>query len=190
MNGYVLPLSDDHPEAPLSEPKRPSPNVDEREALDAYSRVIVTVAEKLGPAVVNLRAVTGESGKQLGRIGFGIPDHPRWLSADQSSRRARLQPDAGSLERRSRSLRPRHRRRPLDRRRRRASRSLGPSSRPARRIRRSARRPARGRHRQPVRLRFNRHRRRHQRPRPHPAQHHRPLGRQRHPDRCCTQPRQ
>ncbi len=28
----------------------------EHEALDAYSRVIVTVAETLGPAVVNLRA--------------------------------------------------------------------------------------------------------------------------------------
>ena len=43
-------------------PQTASP-VNEHEALDAYSRVIVTVAETLGPAVVNLRGVAGEGGR-------------------------------------------------------------------------------------------------------------------------------
>ena len=56
MSPFCLPLSDPRPEDPPTEPIRPAAQVNEREALDAYSRVIVTVAEKLGPAVVNLRA--------------------------------------------------------------------------------------------------------------------------------------
>ena len=38
----------------------------DHEALDAYSRVIVTVAELLGPAVVNLRAVAPEGARRGG----------------------------------------------------------------------------------------------------------------------------
>jgi S1-C subfamily serine protease len=45
--------------APLSDPQPPEPNREEDEALDAYSRVVVRVAEALRPAVVNLRAGQG-----------------------------------------------------------------------------------------------------------------------------------
>jgi S1-C subfamily serine protease len=45
------------PQAPQPEPAR-----DEAEALDAYSRVVVGVAETLRPAVVNLRAGKGRDG--------------------------------------------------------------------------------------------------------------------------------
>jgi hypothetical protein len=41
---------------PASDTPLPDPIPDEAEALDAYSRVIVHVAEALRPAVVNLRA--------------------------------------------------------------------------------------------------------------------------------------
>ena len=44
----------------------------EQEALDAYSRVIVTVAETLGPAVVNLRGVASEGGRRPGGSGSGF----------------------------------------------------------------------------------------------------------------------
>jgi S1-C subfamily serine protease len=40
-------------------PPPPEPNPEEREALDAYSRVVVDVADALRPAVVNLRAGSG-----------------------------------------------------------------------------------------------------------------------------------
>jgi S1-C subfamily serine protease len=40
-------------------PPRPDPNPEEKEALDAYSRVVVRVAEDLSPAVVNLRGSRG-----------------------------------------------------------------------------------------------------------------------------------
>jgi S1-C subfamily serine protease len=53
-------------------PERRAPEADEREALDAYSRVIVTVAEKLGPAVVNLRAVATEGGRGPSGSGSGF----------------------------------------------------------------------------------------------------------------------
>jgi S1-C subfamily serine protease len=46
--------------------------MNEREALDAYSRVIVSVAEKLGPAVVNLRAVAGEGSRGPAGSGSGF----------------------------------------------------------------------------------------------------------------------
>jgi S1-C subfamily serine protease len=44
------------------EPPAPNPAPDEAEALDAYSRVIVRVADTLRPAVVNLRAGKGRDG--------------------------------------------------------------------------------------------------------------------------------
>jgi S1-C subfamily serine protease len=56
------------PEASPSPPQKRSADADaeEKNALDAYSRVIVTVAEVLGPAVVNLRSVANESGRRGG----------------------------------------------------------------------------------------------------------------------------
>ncbi len=48
------------------EPSPPSPPAEELEALDAYSRVVVQVAEKLRPAVVNIR------GRKGGGEGSGI----------------------------------------------------------------------------------------------------------------------
>jgi S1-C subfamily serine protease len=45
---------------------------DEQEALDAYSRVIVTVAESLGPAVVNLRGTTADGGRRASGSGSGF----------------------------------------------------------------------------------------------------------------------
>lgn len=51
----------------------PGASVDrDHEALDAYSRVIVTVAESLGPAVVNLRSVVGEGQRRGGGSGSGF----------------------------------------------------------------------------------------------------------------------
>ncbi len=48
----------------------------EQEALDAYSRVIVTVAERIGPAVVNLRSESssnsGGRGRRMGGSGSGF----------------------------------------------------------------------------------------------------------------------
>jgi S1-C subfamily serine protease len=44
------------------EPTPPTPPPDEGEALDAFSRVVVTVSETLRPAVVHLRAGQGRSG--------------------------------------------------------------------------------------------------------------------------------
>jgi hypothetical protein len=71
--------------APL--PDRSAQEAREREALDAYSRVIVRVAEELGPAVVNLRG-----------FGVRVPLHARRIPADQSSRRPRLGPVEGPPE--------------------------------------------------------------------------------------------
>jgi S1-C subfamily serine protease len=45
--------------APASDPQPPDPHREEDEALDAYSRVVVRVADALRPAVVNLRAGRG-----------------------------------------------------------------------------------------------------------------------------------
>ena len=50
----------------------------EAEALDAYSNVVVRVAERLRPAVVNLRAGRGRrqgSGSGSDRSARGIVDH-------------------------------------------------------------------------------------------------------------------
>ena len=70
MHPFLSPLTDDVSEPSPSVPERRAPEANEREALDAYSRVIVTVAETLGPAVVNLRAVAAEGGR-------GPPDRDR-----------------------------------------------------------------------------------------------------------------
>src|SRR5947209_8330620 len=51
-------------------PPAPDPDPAERDALDAYSRVVVQVAEALRPAVVNLRAGSG-----LGRTLRSITGH-------------------------------------------------------------------------------------------------------------------
>src|SRR5205807_6315070 len=51
----------------------PEPSPDELEALDAYSRVIVRVADVLRPAVVNLRAGRGRDGGSGSGILF-TPD--------------------------------------------------------------------------------------------------------------------
>jgi S1-C subfamily serine protease len=72
MRPIFLPLSDEHPEHRAAEPDREAGQVSEREALDAYSRVIVTVAEKLGPAVVNLRAAGADSSRRSGGSGSGF----------------------------------------------------------------------------------------------------------------------
>src|SRR5262245_6767724 len=50
---------------PASDPS-PEPPPQEAEALDAYSRVVVSVAEKLRPAVVNLRGASGGRGSGSG----------------------------------------------------------------------------------------------------------------------------
>ena len=52
---------------------------DDREALDAYSRVVTFVAESLAPSVANLRV-----GRRGG--GSGVVDHPRRLRAHQRAR--------------------------------------------------------------------------------------------------------
>ena len=72
MHPFLSPLTDDVSEPSPSVPERRAPEADEREALDAYSRVIVTVAEKLGPAVVNLRAVATEGGRGPSGSGSGF----------------------------------------------------------------------------------------------------------------------
>ena len=50
----------EYPSAPV--PKEPNPG--ETEALDAFSRVVVNVSERLRPAVVNLR---GKKSREAGR---------------------------------------------------------------------------------------------------------------------------
>lgn len=49
----------------------PAPAIDERELLDAYSRAVVGVVERAGPAVVSL-AVGAERGKHPGGAGSGF----------------------------------------------------------------------------------------------------------------------
>jgi len=65
---------------PLQNPGADEPDPREREALDAYSNVVVTVAETLRPAVVNLRAGTGRrqgsgSGILFTPDGFLLTNH-------------------------------------------------------------------------------------------------------------------
>jgi S1-C subfamily serine protease len=64
--------------APGSDPIRPEP--DEREALDAYSTVVVRVSERLRPTVVNLRGGRGQrqgsgSGVLFAPDGFLLTNH-------------------------------------------------------------------------------------------------------------------
>jgi S1-C subfamily serine protease len=71
-------LSNSGPATQPPEPPEPDPN--EREALDAYSNVVVRVAETLRPAVVNLRAGKGRregtgSGFLFTPDGFLITNH-------------------------------------------------------------------------------------------------------------------
>jgi len=72
MNRYEMRMVNGNAEATPSPPERPSSEADEQEAMDAYSRVIVAVAEMLGPAVVNLRSVASESGRRGGGSGSGF----------------------------------------------------------------------------------------------------------------------
>jgi S1-C subfamily serine protease len=72
MKPIVLPLADDHSEPSPSLPDRAPDGDHERDALDAYSRVIVTVAETLGPAVVNLRSVAVEGDRRPAGSGSGF----------------------------------------------------------------------------------------------------------------------
>jgi S1-C subfamily serine protease len=66
--------------APSQPPDTPEPDTREREALDAYSSVVVQVAEQLRPAVVNLRAGQGRrqgsgSGILFTPDGFLLTNH-------------------------------------------------------------------------------------------------------------------
>jgi S1-C subfamily serine protease len=72
MNPFVIRLADSGSESSSSVPESAPTDASEREALDAYSRVIVTVAETLGPSVVNLRALAGEGGRRPGGSGSGF----------------------------------------------------------------------------------------------------------------------
>jgi S1-C subfamily serine protease len=65
---------------PYQSPETPEPDPREREALDAYSNVVVQVAEQLRPAVVNLRAGQGRrqgsgSGILFTPDGFLLTNH-------------------------------------------------------------------------------------------------------------------
>ena len=96
MSPFLLPLSDRQPEDPPAEPPRQADQPTEGEALDAYSRVIVTVAEKLGPAVVNLRCQSRRKQPRR-RFRLRLLDHARRVPAHESPRGSRLQPDARAL---------------------------------------------------------------------------------------------
>jgi S1-C subfamily serine protease len=52
-------------------PERAAAGSSEAEALDAYSRVIVTVAETISPTVVNIRAAAGDRARRSGGGGSG-----------------------------------------------------------------------------------------------------------------------
>jgi S1-C subfamily serine protease len=55
-------VSDDNVRPAAGEPASPDPNKDEADALDAFSRVVVRVADTLMPTVVNIRAGRGQRG--------------------------------------------------------------------------------------------------------------------------------
>jgi S1-C subfamily serine protease len=65
-------LVSSNPDEPAPISGRPEPDAREREAMDSYSRVIVTVAEELGPAVVNLRAESRDGSRRSGGSGSGF----------------------------------------------------------------------------------------------------------------------
>src|SRR5437588_6285564 len=84
----------------LQGPPPPDPDPEEREALDAYSRVVVRVAELLRPAVVNLRGSRGRgegsgSGILFTPDGFLLTNHH--VVRGNERVRIRLQ-DGGELE--------------------------------------------------------------------------------------------
>jgi S1-C subfamily serine protease len=56
-----------HESTPAGEPRQPDPAAEEAAALDAFSRVVVRVAETMMPAVVNIR-----SGQRRGGSGSGV----------------------------------------------------------------------------------------------------------------------
>ena len=72
MQPYLLKLIHDDEDSTSSKPDRSAAEAREHEALDAYSRVIVAVAESLGPAVVNLRAEGREGARRPGGSGSGF----------------------------------------------------------------------------------------------------------------------
>jgi S1-C subfamily serine protease len=72
MNPMTLRLINGGQEDPAPVPDRAAAEQAEREALDAYSRVIVHVAEALGPAVVNLRAEAQPGSRRPGGSGSGF----------------------------------------------------------------------------------------------------------------------
>ncbi len=72
MKPLLFRFVSDASEEKASMPEPSAAEVNDHEALDAYSRVIVTVAETLGPAVVNLRGVAGEGGRRSGGSGSGF----------------------------------------------------------------------------------------------------------------------
>jgi S1-C subfamily serine protease len=71
MQPFLFKLVNGDSDASAPMPDRSRGESDEREALDAYSRVIVAVAESLGPAVVNLRAESRD-GRRSGGSGSGF----------------------------------------------------------------------------------------------------------------------
>ena len=72
MKPFLFQMVDDGSDSSPVSADRPGERVNEHDALDAYSRVIVTVAETLGPAVVNLRAVASEGTRRAGGSGSGF----------------------------------------------------------------------------------------------------------------------
>ncbi len=72
MTPFMFRLVNDGSEGSPAAPDRSGAQDNEQEALDAYSRVIVTVAESLGPAVVNLRGIASEGGGRAGGSGSGF----------------------------------------------------------------------------------------------------------------------
>src|ERR1700677_1137625 len=72
MRSFMPKLVSDEGDGSSALPPQMATPVNEHEALDAYSRVIVTVAETLGPAVVNLRGVAGDGGRRAAGSGSGF----------------------------------------------------------------------------------------------------------------------
>src|SRR3954454_8336951 len=72
MQPYSLKLVNGDPDASSPRPDRSAEAAREQEALDAYSKVIVAVAESLGPAVVNLRAESRDGVRRAGGSGSGF----------------------------------------------------------------------------------------------------------------------
>ncbi len=72
MKPFMLRLVSDGSDGSSAVPERAAAPDDEQEALDAYSRVIVTVAETLGPAVVNLRGIASDGGRRPTGSGSGF----------------------------------------------------------------------------------------------------------------------